>query len=180
MSLNPLDYVFIGILLFFLVTGYIKGFLAQFLQILAIVASFFLASRFYLALAENDLFEGMRQSSASAAQVTAWVCLFFVCGAIFSVLSSIIVKRLQNEHVKAGDRWLGALFSSAKGVVLLGGIALADSRSGSFQTDSRCHRPISRPPRVWSPPATWCRVWAKLASPSSTSFPRSSVKSCAG
>ncbi len=124
MSLNPLDYVFIGILLFFLVTGYIKGFLAQFLQILAIVASFFLASRFYLALAENDLFEGMRQSSASAAQVTAWVCLFFVCGAIFSVLSSIIVKRLQNEHVKAGDRWLGALFSSAKGVVLLGGIAL--------------------------------------------------------
>jgi uncharacterized membrane protein required for colicin V production len=122
--LNPLDYVLIGVLLFFFVAGYMKGFLAQFLQILGIIASFFLASRFYLAVAENSLFEGMRQRSASAAQVTAWIVIFFVSGAIFSVLSSIAAKRFQNEHLKPGDRWLGALFSTVKGVIILGGIAL--------------------------------------------------------
>ncbi len=122
--MNPLDYVLIGVLLFFFVAGYVKGFLAQFLQILAILASFFLASRFYLAVAENSLFEGMRQKSASAAQVTAWVGIFFVSGAILSVLTSLAAKRFQNEHMRPGDRWLGALFSAAKGVILLGGIAL--------------------------------------------------------
>jgi len=121
---NFLDWVLLGVLLFFVALGYRKGFLAQLLQILAIVGSFVVASRFYLALAENALFEGMRQRSATAAQVTAWVVLFFVAGAILSVVASAIARRFQNEHLKAGDRWLGALFSSAKGVVLLGGIAL--------------------------------------------------------
>ena len=122
--MNPLDYVLIGVLLFFLITGYIKGFLAQFLQILAIVGSFLLASRFYLAVAENDLFEGMREHSLGAAQVTAWIGVFLCSGALLSVLASFVAKRFQNEHLRLGDRWLGALLSTAKGAILLGGIAL--------------------------------------------------------
>ncbi len=122
--MNPLDYVLIGVLLFCLIAGYIKGFLAQLLQILAIIASFLLASRFHVAVAENSLFETMRRHSPSAAQVTAFLGIFFVVGAILSVLTSMVAKRFQNEHMKAGDRWLGALFSTAKGALILGGIAL--------------------------------------------------------
>ena len=124
MELNVLDFVLLGILAFFLVAGYIKGFIAQVLQIIAIVVAFVLAAKFYVPRADNDLFRGVRENNAGAAQVISFVGLFFVSGAVLSFLASVISKRFRNEHMKSGDRMLGAVLATAKGVLIVGGVAL--------------------------------------------------------
>ena len=122
--MNPLDYVLIGVLVIFLITGYMKGFLAQVLQIVAIVASFILAGRYYTTLANASFFDGVRATNAAAASVISFLAIFFVSGAVLGFLASFFAKKFRSEHIKSGDRLLGSGLSLAKGVLILGGVGL--------------------------------------------------------
>jgi uncharacterized membrane protein required for colicin V production len=121
---NLLDYVLLGVLGVFVLWGYFKGFLLQVFHLAGIAAAFVLAARFYVPLAESQVFAEVRGRSEASALVIAFLLVFFATAALASVLAGLIHKRLHRTELRSGDRWLGGLLGAAKGVLILGGAAL--------------------------------------------------------
>ena len=61
--MNPLDGIILGILLFFLIIGAMRGWFRQVLQIATIAGSFVIASLLHLKLSPASLFDGIRLKS---------------------------------------------------------------------------------------------------------------------
>lgn len=121
---NLLDWFLFFILALFLVSGYRKGLLWQALAIVGVIASFVVAGRYHAALAETSVFEGIRSHSAQAALVTAFLVIFIAMSFFTGLLAAWIGRRLRERGLGSIDKGLGAVVGLAKGVVLLGGIAI--------------------------------------------------------
>jgi len=122
--MNALDYTLIGMLAAFLIYGYFKGFARQVLLLMAIGASFFLASRYHLTVAEASFLSGLRERSETLALVAAFLGTFFLSSMVLGALASLIGRKARSWRVGTADRWLGAALGGVIGVFLLGGIAL--------------------------------------------------------
>ena len=123
-AVNAVDYVLLAVLGAFLIYGYMKGFLRQVLLFIGIGVSFFLASRYHVALAESNFLESLRESNETVALVVCFVGILFVSAAITSIVASLIGRSFRTATGAGGDRWLGALLGVGVGAVLLGGVAV--------------------------------------------------------
>lgn len=125
LALNWIDYTLLAVLLAFIVTGYLKGFVRQVLQIAGIVAAFFLAARFTPAAARLKLFDGLRQHNADAPYVISYIALFTAAAAAASVLVHLWARWFSSQKtLRPADSLFGGLLGGVKGVLLLGGVCI--------------------------------------------------------
>ena len=66
--MNALDGIILGILLFFVIMGLLKGWFIQLLQISAIVAGLIAAGLLHSGLAASPVFSHLREKSGSLAE----------------------------------------------------------------------------------------------------------------
>lgn len=123
-NLNALDYGIAGVLLAFLVYGFVRGFLRQALTLVGLAVAFLLAARYHTALAEADFLSGVRERSESVALVGSFVGIFFVAAAVATVIATFIGRRLKIEELRAGNRVLGGLVGLGVGTLIVGGACL--------------------------------------------------------
>jgi len=124
MPLNLLDWFLLLVLLFFLVSGFRKGLIWQVLAIVGVIIAFLVAGRYHVALAETSPFEWVRNQSAQAALVAAFLVIFIAVSFFTGLIASSIGKRMRERGLGTADKSLGAVIGLAKGVLLLGGVAI--------------------------------------------------------
>ena len=128
--MNVLDYVLLGILLLFLFFGYRKGFIRQALSIAGVITAFYLGARYHAPLAGTSIFSSIRERSETAALVISFVGIFLVTAFVTGLLAAAIGRKMKDNAMCGYDRTLGGFLGVAKGVFLLGGIAIALQQFG--------------------------------------------------
>lgn len=122
--MNALDYALIVALLLSLFVGFRRGFVVQILGIVGVALGLFLAARFDSRLASMPVFEGVREHNTQTALVIAFLVIFFLVAALTSLITTLIRRKIRRSAAGGSDRWLGGLVGLAKGVLILGGVAI--------------------------------------------------------
>ena len=122
--LNPLDGIILGILLFFLIIGAMRGWFRQVLQISTIAGSFVIASLLHLKLSPASLFDGIRQKSDELADGSAFMIIFLSCSIFLTIIAALIFDLGKPDQLSFSDRSLGALISVTSGILVLGCVCL--------------------------------------------------------
>ena len=128
--MNALDYILLAILLLFVIFGYRRGFVWQALSIAGVIGAIFVAARYHASVAEMGILESIRSRSENAALVTAFVGIFILLTLITGFIVGKIGSRIQDKGLKSFDKTFGAVLGLAKGVLLLGGVAIAIQQFG--------------------------------------------------
>ena len=116
MSLMPVDWVFLAVLLLSLVIGAWRGLVYEVLSVLGWAASFYAAQWFAPRLASVLPFDSLSNSVRFAA---AFVLIFVAALFVFGMLAFAVKKLVEAIGLRPIDRILGALFGVARGVILL-------------------------------------------------------------
>tara|TARA_B100000809_G_scaffold237802_1_gene257997 strand:- start:2639 stop:3214 length:576 start_codon:yes stop_codon:yes gene_type:complete len=122
--LNPLDGIILGILLFFLIIGAMRGWFRQILQISTILIAFVAASLLHLGLADAAMFDGIRQKSDALADGSAFMIIFLSCSIFLTIISAFIFDLGRPDQLSFSDHALGALISVISGILVLGCVCL--------------------------------------------------------
>ena len=122
--LNPLDGIILGILLFFLIIGALRGWFRQILQISTILIAFVAASLLHLGLADAAMFDGIRQKSDALADGSAFMIIFLSCSIFLTIISAFIFDLGRPDQLSFSDHALGALISVISGILVLGCVCL--------------------------------------------------------
>ena len=122
--LNPLDGIILGILLFFLIIGALRGWFRQILQISTILIAFVAASLLHLGLADAAMFDGIRQKSDALADGSAFMIIFLSCSIFLTIIAALIFDLGKPDQLSFSDRALGALISVTSGILVLGCVCL--------------------------------------------------------
>lgn len=122
--MNPLDGIILGILLFFLIIGAMRGWFRQVLQISTILIAFVAASLLHLGLADAAMFDGIRQKSDALADGSAFMIIFLSCSIFLTIIAALIFDLGRPDQPSFSDRALGALISVASGILILGCVCL--------------------------------------------------------
>ena len=124
LRLNPLDGIILGILLFFLIIGAMRGWFRQILQISTILIAFVAASLLHLGLADAAMFDGIRQKSDALADGSAFMIIFLSCSIFLTIISAFIFDLGRPDQLSFSDHALGALISVISGILVLGCVCL--------------------------------------------------------
>lgn len=116
MSLMPVDWVFLAVLLLSLVIGAWRGLVYEVLSVLGWAASFYAAQWFAPRLASVLPFDSLSNPVRLAA---AFVLIFVAALFVFGMLAFAVKKLVEAIGLRPIDRILGALFGVARGVILL-------------------------------------------------------------
>ena len=116
MSLMPVDWVFLAVLLLSLVIGAGRGLVYEVLSVLGWAASFYAAQWFAPRLASVLPFDSLSNPVRLAA---AFVLIFVAALFVFGMLAFAVKKLVEAIGLRPIDRILGALFGVARGVILL-------------------------------------------------------------
>ena len=116
MSLMPVDWVFLAVLLLSMVIGAWRGLVYEVLSVLGWAASFYAAQWFAPRLASVLPFDSLSNSVRFAA---AFVLIFVAALFVFGMLAFAVKKLVEAIGLRPIDRILGALFGVARGVILL-------------------------------------------------------------
>ena len=116
MSLMPVDWVFLAVLLLSLVIGAWRGLVYEVLSVLGWAASFYAAQWFAPRLASVLPFDSLSNPVRFAA---AFVLIFVAALFVFGMLAFAVKKLVEAIGLRPIDRILGALFGVARGVILL-------------------------------------------------------------
>ena len=122
--MNPLDGIILGILLFFLIIGALRGWFRQILQISTILIAFVAASLLHLGLADAAMFDGIRQKSDALADGSAFMIIFLSCSIFLTIIAALIFDLGKPDQLSFSDRSLGALISVISGILVLGCVCL--------------------------------------------------------
>ena len=122
--LNPLDGIILGILLFFLIIGALRGWFRQILQISTILIAFVAASLLHLGLADAAMFDSIRQKSDALADGSAFMIIFLSCSIFLTIIAALIFDLGKPDQLSFSDRSLGALISVTSGILVLGCVCL--------------------------------------------------------
>ena len=122
--MNPLDGIILGILLFFVIIGALRGWFRQILQISTILIAFVAASLLHLGLADAALFDGIRQKSDALADGSAFMIIFLSCSIFLTIIAALIFDLGKPDQLSFSDRSLGALISVTSGILVLGCVCL--------------------------------------------------------
>jgi membrane protein required for colicin V production len=135
--MNGLDIALAVVVLFFVLRGIFRGFIKEISSILAMVASFFLSSRYFPALSET--LRPFIQNDAYR-DTLAFLCLFLGVFIILSVLGLIVDKLFKLAVSNVINGILGALTAAVKGLLLCGvvlmGITAFISQDSPFFSQS--------------------------------------------
>ncbi len=117
--MNALDGIILGILLFFVIMGLLKGWFVQLLQISAIVAALIAAGLLHSGLAASPVFNHLREKSDSLAGAVGFMIIFLVVSVFLMILSALVFDLGRPDRLSFSARILGSLFSTLTGVIIL-------------------------------------------------------------
>ncbi len=114
--LTPLDWVFLAVMVLSLVVGAWRGVVYEVLSLLGWAVSFYAAQWFAPSVAAVLPFQSVSPTIRFAAAVAlSFVLALFACGMV-----AFVVKKLVSAiGLRPIDRVLGALFGTARGIILL-------------------------------------------------------------
>ncbi|MFP6737135.1 MAG: CvpA family protein [Planctomycetota bacterium] len=117
--MNALDGIIIGILLFFVIMGLLRGWFAQLLQISAIVAALITAGLLHSGLAASPVFNHLREKSDSLANAVGFMIIFLVVSVFLTIVSALLFDLGRPDRLSFSARMLGSLISTLTGVLIL-------------------------------------------------------------
>ena len=117
--MNALDGIILGILLFFLIMGLLKGWFVQLLQISAILAGLVAAGLLHSELASAPVFDHLRQKSDSLAEAVGFMIVFLVVSVFLTIVSALLFDLGRPDRLSASARILGSLVSTSIGVLII-------------------------------------------------------------
>ena len=127
--MNALDGIILGILLFFLIIGAMRGWFRQVLQISTIIIAFVAASLLHLGLADASIFDGVRQKSDALADGSAFMIIFLSSSIFLTIIAALVFDLGKPDQISFADRALGALISVISGILILGCVCLVADES---------------------------------------------------
>ena len=117
--MNALDGIILGILLFFVIMGLLKGWFIQLLQISAIVAGLIAAGLLHSGLAASPVFSHLREKSGSLAEAAGFMIIFLVASVFLTIVSALLFDLGRPDRLSFSARILGSLVSTLTGVLIL-------------------------------------------------------------
>ena len=117
--MNALDGIILGILLFFVIMGLLKGWFVQLLQLSAIVAALITAGLLHSGLASSPVFNHLREKSDSLAEAVGFMIIFLVVSVFLTIVSALLFDLGRPDRLSASARILGCLVSTSIGVLIL-------------------------------------------------------------
>lgn len=130
--MNLADYLIIGTILLSATVSVLRGFVRETVSLVTWIVAFLLALKFHKDLA-NWLFLSIK--SASLRTVLAFVLIFIIvllCGFLFNLL---VRGFIYNTGLDGMDRFLGFVFGSIRGIILVGVFVLLSSTGASVHSD---------------------------------------------
>ena len=119
--MNLIDVLFVLVVALSLLIGVWRGLLRELLSLLSWLAAAYLAWRFHGLLMEP--LAGVI-ASAGARQAAAVLILFVLAVIVLALVSHLLVGLLKNSPLRGTDRMLGAVFGTARGLVLVAAAVL--------------------------------------------------------
>ena len=116
-ALSLLDIIIGIVLLFFLITGYKKGFVRQTATILGLLISVYVSVYFYLDFV--IFLERFLDLSPTVLQFISFAIIFIVLNVVIHLLGESFKALLDKLYLEAADRAGGILFGGLKGIVLV-------------------------------------------------------------
>lgn len=116
-ALSILDLIIGIIVLFFLITGYKKGFVRQTATILGLLISVYISIYFYLDFV--IFLERFLDLSPTILQFISFAVIFIVFNVIIHLLGEALKSLLDSLYLESADRAAGILFGALKGVALV-------------------------------------------------------------
>ena len=113
--MNWADFAIIGVVGLSALISVVRGFVKEALSLLAWVAAFAIAMFFYQRVAEL-LTEAI--ATPSLRLLAAWVGLFVLALLLGSIMNFLIGKLVRATGLSGTDRLLGALFGTARGLMI--------------------------------------------------------------
>ena len=113
---NGLDWLIMAVVLASLLLGIVRGFAREALSLMGWVCAFIGANLLAKPLAASLL---AMSDSATLRYLVGWGLVFFGVLAIFSVLVSVLARQLRQPGFNIGNRFLGAVFGIARGLVIM-------------------------------------------------------------
>lgn len=145
--MNPLDILFIVIMIYCLVTGFFRGLIGEFISIIGIVSGFVVANRFFRII-EKQLPQRWI-SDEIYRDILSFLILFCVVFVIISIIGLIVRYLLKKTKLRWFDRVTGATLALIKGVIVIcfalivlvaflkpGAIVLKNSRLSPYITQT--------------------------------------------
>ena len=110
--MNALDGIILGILLFFVIMGLLKGWFVQLLQISAIIAGLIAAGLLHSRLAASPVFDHLREKSGSLAEAAGFMIIFLVTSVFLTIVSALVFDLGRPDRLSFSARILGSLIST--------------------------------------------------------------------
>ena len=114
-----LDFIFLGIIIFTTITGFLKGFAKEFCGFLGIVCGIFFASRFAYDIGNWFSSNVIDFGSDSAHTLIGFIAIFLMIVILFFIIGKILDKITSSALPNYLNKLLGALFGALKSFLAL-------------------------------------------------------------
>lgn len=114
--MGSIDLIIIGIMLFFLIKGFINGLIIESVGILGVLLAFLCSFMLYTPMSALTRAVGL---TGNVASVTAYILAFILIYVIVIIIGKILQKALTAIYLGWLNRLLGLFFGGLKGAVIL-------------------------------------------------------------
>lgn len=115
-ALHPADWIILGVVVISLALGFFRGLVREAFSLAGWVAAYVVARLFHAPL-ENLLADSI--STPSLRLATAWGGLFVTTLVLAALAGHLVLSVIESAGLRSADRFLGALFGVARGLILV-------------------------------------------------------------
>lgn len=115
-ALHPADWIILGVIVISLALGFFRGFVREAFSLAGWVAAYVVARLFHAPL-ENLLVDSI--STPSLRLAVAWGGLFVTTLVLATLAGYLILSVIESAGLRSVDRFLGAGFGVARGLILV-------------------------------------------------------------